>query len=140
LTTLSKQVVERTFASINTLFCQHVSGYTGRDVTRRGSDVDKRAVWSLPELQELFDEWVLCWQARPHEGLRHPFNPDQAASRLASLPVRGQATRQRRHGDEMALVEHGFIRPCVSRGQSRSLRTTSAFAAQCRGTTPVGTS
>jgi hypothetical protein len=37
-------------------------------------------VWSLPELQELFDEWVLCWQARPHEGLRHPFNPDQAAS------------------------------------------------------------
>jgi hypothetical protein len=77
---LSKQVVERTFASINTLFCQHVSGYTGRDVTRRGRDVDERAVWSLPELQELFDEWVLCWQARPHEGLRHPFNPDQAAS------------------------------------------------------------
>jgi Mu transposase, C-terminal len=79
-TPTDKQVVERTFASINTLFCQHVSGYTGRDVTRRGRDVDERAVWSLHELQELFDEWVLCWQARPHEGLRHPFNPDQAAS------------------------------------------------------------
>ena len=79
-TPTDKQVVERTFASINTLFCQHVSGYTGRDVTRRGRDVDERAVWSLPELQELFDEWVICWQARPHEGLRHPFNPDQAAS------------------------------------------------------------
>ena len=57
-TPTDKQVVERTFASINTLFCQHVSGYTGRDVTRRGGDVDERAVWSLPELQELFDEWV----------------------------------------------------------------------------------
>jgi len=79
-TPTDKQIVERTFASINTLFCQHVSGYTGRDVTRRGSDVAERAVWSLPELQELFDEWVICWQARPHEGLRHPFNPDQAAS------------------------------------------------------------
>lgn len=80
-TTRSKAIVERTFASINTLFCQHVAGYTGRDVTRRGADVAERAVWSLPELQELFDEWVIAgWQTRPHEGLRHPFSPDQAAS------------------------------------------------------------
>lgn len=80
-TATDKAIVERTFASINTLFCQHVAGYTGRDVTRRGVDVAERAAWSLPELQELFDEWVICgWQARPHEGLRHPFNPDQATS------------------------------------------------------------
>lgn len=80
-TPTDKAIVERTFASINTLFCQHVAGYTGRDVTRRGSDVADRAIWSLPDLQELFDEWVICgWQTRPHEGLRHPFNPDQAAS------------------------------------------------------------
>ena len=31
--------MERTFGSINTLFCQHVASYTGRDVTRRGTDV-----------------------------------------------------------------------------------------------------
>ncbi|WP_433523821.1 Mu transposase C-terminal domain-containing protein [Nocardia pseudovaccinii] len=80
-TTRSKAIVERTFSSINTLFCQHVSGYTGRDVTRRGADVGERAVWSLPDLQELFDEWVLAgWQTRPHEGLRHPFTPDKAIS------------------------------------------------------------
>lgn len=79
-TPTDKAIVERTFASINTLFCQHVSGYTGRDTANRGADVADRAVWSLPELQELFDEWVLCWQNRPHEGLRHPFNPDQATS------------------------------------------------------------
>ncbi len=80
-TPTDKQIVERTFESINTLFCQHVAGYTGRDVANRGSDIADRAVWSLPELQELFDEWVVAgWQARPHEGLRHPFTPDQATS------------------------------------------------------------
>ena len=76
LTPTDKAIIERTFGSINTLFCQHVSGYTGRDVTRRGADV-----WSLADLQELFDEWVIAgWQTRPNQGLRHPFNPDQAAS------------------------------------------------------------
>ncbi len=80
-TPTDKAIVERTFESINTLFCQHVAGYTGRDVTRRGADVAERAVWSLPDLQELFDEWVIAgWQSRPHDGLRHPFTPDQAAS------------------------------------------------------------
>jgi hypothetical protein len=79
-----KAIMERTFESINTLFCQHVACYTGRDVTRRGKDVDQvdeRAVWSLADLQELLDEWVIAgWQSRPHEGLRHPFTPDQPAS------------------------------------------------------------
>ncbi|MEU0480964.1 Mu transposase C-terminal domain-containing protein [Streptosporangium sp. NPDC006013] len=76
-----KAIMERTFESINTLFCQHVAGYTGRDVTHRGADVDERAVWSLPDLQEQLDEWVVAgWQSRPHEGLRHPFTPDQPAS------------------------------------------------------------
>lgn len=72
-TPTDKAVVERTFSSINTLFCQYVTGYTGRDVTRRGRDTDGEAAWSLGELQDLFDRWVLVgWQPRPHEGLRHP--------------------------------------------------------------------
>jgi hypothetical protein len=75
-----KAIMERTFGSINTLFCQHVAGYTGRDVTRRGTDIADRAIWSLADLQELLDEWIICWQSRPHEGLRHPFTPDRAAS------------------------------------------------------------
>lgn len=67
-----KSVVERTFESINTLFCQHVAGYAGRDTTRRGPDVDAEALWTVAQLQELFDEWVIaCWQNRPHEGLSH---------------------------------------------------------------------
>ncbi len=67
-----KSMVERTFESINTLFCQHVAGYAGRDTTRRGPDVDAEAIWTVAQLQELFDEWVIaCWQNRPHEGLSH---------------------------------------------------------------------
>lgn len=79
-----KAIMERTFKSINTLFCQHVACYTGRDVRDRGSDVDaadERNVWSLADLQELLDEWVISgWQSREHEGLRHPFTPDRPAS------------------------------------------------------------
>lgn len=80
-TPTDKAVVERTFSSINTLFCQYVAGYTGRDPTRRGREVDGQAVWSLTELQDLFDQWVLAgWQPRPHDGLRHPELPRAALS------------------------------------------------------------
>lgn len=80
-TPTDKPSVERTFSSINTLFCQYVAGYTGRDVTRRGSDVDERAVWPIGDLQDLLDEWVIAgWQRRPHDGLRHPDLPRTALS------------------------------------------------------------
>ena len=67
-TPTDKPVVEATFSSINTLFCQHVAGYAGPNPTRRGADA--AGVWTLPELQELLDEWLLAgWQPRPHEAL-----------------------------------------------------------------------
>jgi len=81
LTPTDKAIVERTFASINTLFCQHLAGYTGSNVTRRGADVEADAIWTLADLQDLLDEWVVaCWQNRPHEGLRHPRTPGMALS------------------------------------------------------------
>jgi hypothetical protein len=81
LTPTDKATIERTFGSINTLFCQHVAGYTGRDVTRRCADPGGDNLWSLADLQELLDEWVIAgWQCRPHEGLRHPFTPDRPCS------------------------------------------------------------
>ncbi|MBT2472582.1 DDE-type integrase/transposase/recombinase [Streptomyces sp. ISL-66] len=69
----AKGPVERTFASINTLFCQYVAGYTGSNVVQRGRDAEKEACWSVAQLQELLEEWITAgWQPRPHEGLRHP--------------------------------------------------------------------
>jgi len=78
-TPTDKGVVERAFSSINTLFCQHVAGYVGSNVTRRGHEV--QAVWTIRELADLFEEWLIaCWQNRPHDGLRSPFLPGRALS------------------------------------------------------------
>ena len=77
-TPTDKAIVEATFGSINTLFCQHVAGYTGSNTTLRGPNA--AGVWTLPELQDLFDEWLLLWQARPHDALRDPFMPRRALS------------------------------------------------------------
>jgi transposase InsO family protein len=91
-TPTNKAIVEHTFASINTLFCQHVAGYTGRDVTRCGKDVEGDAVWSLPQLQDLLDEWIIAgWQPRPHEGLHDPhasartLSPNDAYAALVAV-------------------------------------------------------
>ncbi|HYS35914.1 MAG TPA: Mu transposase C-terminal domain-containing protein [Pseudonocardiaceae bacterium] len=78
-TPTDKGIVEATFDAINTLFCQHVAAYTGSNTTLRGSDVD--AVWTVSDLQDLLDEWLLCgWQQRPHDALRDPYFPRRAIS------------------------------------------------------------
>ncbi|MFF5485731.1 Mu transposase C-terminal domain-containing protein [Streptomyces virginiae] len=80
-TPTDKAIVEATFSAINTLFCQHLAGYTGPNVSRRGERVEEQAVWTIPELQDLLDEWLLAgWQARPHDSLRDPFRPKKAMS------------------------------------------------------------
>ncbi|MER8012371.1 transposase [Streptomyces sp. NPDC094149] len=77
----AKGQVERTFSSINTLFVQHVAGYTGAYVGVRGRGAQGEAVWTLAQLAELFQEWVICgWQVRAHDGLRHPMMPARALS------------------------------------------------------------
>jgi putative transposase len=80
-TPTDKAIVEATFGSINTLFCQHVAAYTGSNTGRRGERVDDEAVWTIPELQDLLDEWLIAgWQHRPHDSLRDPYLPRRAMS------------------------------------------------------------
>ncbi|WP_328374574.1 DDE-type integrase/transposase/recombinase (plasmid) [Streptomyces sp. NBC_00440] len=75
----AKAVVERTFGSINDLFCQHVAGHTGSNPQRRGSKTAAEARWTIGQLQDFLDEWITCgWQNRPHDGLRHPVLPKTA--------------------------------------------------------------
>ncbi len=76
-----KGTVETSFSAVGTLFAQYVAGYVGSSVERRGRNADADAVWSMVELQELLDEWlVTVWQTRPHDGLRHPLMPGKALS------------------------------------------------------------
>ncbi|MFE9328841.1 Mu transposase C-terminal domain-containing protein [Nocardia sp. NPDC052278] len=78
-TPTDKPVVERTLGSVGTLFAQHVAGYVGSSIERRGRKAEQDAAWSMIELQALLDEWVVTvWQNRPHEGLRDPLTPDKA--------------------------------------------------------------
>jgi len=75
-TPTDKPVIERTLGSVGTLFAQHVAGYAGSSVERRGRNAEAEAAWSMVELQALLDEWVVAvWQNRPHDGLRHPATP-----------------------------------------------------------------
>lgn len=74
-----KPHIERYFNSVGSLFCQFVSGYSGRNPDRRGRHVDGQPLWSMLELQELLDEWLVsCWLNRPHDGLRDPQHPGRA--------------------------------------------------------------
>ncbi|MGW0652676.1 integrase [Streptomyces umbrinus] len=76
-TPTDKAIVERTFASIKSLFSQHVNSYTGRDISRRGKEVDPDRLWTLQELDDLLQEWIAVgWQTRPHEELRSPYEPN----------------------------------------------------------------
>ena len=76
-----KGAVETSFSAVDTLFAQYVAGYVGNSVERRGEHAEQGAAWSMLELQELLDEWLVAvWQNRPHEGLRHPLIPGKALS------------------------------------------------------------
>lgn len=71
--------VERQLESVATLFSQFVSGYLGRSAEYRGRKVENEPLWSLAELQDLLDEWIVAaWQNRPHDGLRDPVTPGRA--------------------------------------------------------------
>ena len=61
-----KGTVETSFNAVDTLFAQYVVGYIGNSVENRGKDADQAAAWSLLELQELLDEWLVnCFSDRP---------------------------------------------------------------------------
>ena len=71
--------IERYFGSVASLFCQFASGYAGRSADRRGRHVEDQPLWSMAELQELLDEWLVAfWMNRRHDGLRDPEHPGRA--------------------------------------------------------------
>ncbi|WP_280905819.1 Mu transposase C-terminal domain-containing protein [Streptomyces sp. SAI-117] len=76
----AKGIVERAFDTINALFGQHLPGYTGSDTTQRGPDAEHEACYSVPQLQDLLDEWLVHYHHRPHGSLRHPLMPKKALS------------------------------------------------------------
>ncbi|MFF3430303.1 transposase family protein [Streptomyces sp. NPDC002602] len=71
-----KPHIERTLGSVATLFCQFLPGYLGRTAEHRGRRVEDEPLWSMLEIQEFLDEWLVAtWQNRRHDGLRDPGSP-----------------------------------------------------------------
>lgn len=100
----AKGTVERTFGSTNTLFAQHLAGYTRPHVLAHDEAVADQVRFTVAQLQELLDEWIAaCRQHRPHDGLHHPLLPNKAlapnetwaallgASGYVPLPLTGAA-------------------------------------------------
>jgi putative transposase len=80
-TPTDKPHIERTIESVGSLFAQFVAGFAGSSAERRGRNIDQEPLWSLLELQNLLDEWLIAaWQNRPHDGLRDPAAPGRAFS------------------------------------------------------------
>ena len=91
-TPTDKPHVERVFAAINNGFTQYLSGYVGPNVVKRGASPQTEAMWTLAEVQNLLDLWIVAsWQNKPHPGLRHPampkkdLTPNEAYAALASV-------------------------------------------------------
>src|SRR5487761_213564 len=76
-----KPHIEKMFSSLGTLFCQFAAGYLGRSADRRGRKTEDQPLWSLMQMQDLLDEWLVSvWQNREHDGLRDPLCPQRAFS------------------------------------------------------------
>ncbi len=76
-----KPHIEKMFSSLGTLFCQFAAGYLGRSADRRGRKVEDQPLWSLMQMQDLLDEWLVSvWQNREHDGLRDPLCAQRALS------------------------------------------------------------
>jgi hypothetical protein len=76
-----KPHIETMFSSLGTLFCQFAAGYLGRSADRRGRRAEEQRLWSLMQMQDLLDEWLISvWQNREHDGLRDPLHPQRAYS------------------------------------------------------------
>ncbi|MFJ8598610.1 Mu transposase C-terminal domain-containing protein [Streptomyces shenzhenensis] len=79
-TPTDKPHIENTLGSVATMLVQHLPGHKGRSTEHRGTDPAAGAVWTIHQLQELLQEWIVHWQNRPHDGLRDPLMPGKALS------------------------------------------------------------
>ncbi|MEU6609010.1 transposase [Streptomyces shenzhenensis] len=79
-TPTDKPHIEKTLGSMATMFTQYLPGHKGRSTEHRGVDPAAEAVWSIHQLQELLQQWIIIWQNRPHDGLRDPLMPGKALS------------------------------------------------------------
>lgn len=117
-TPTDKPHMERFFAGVNTGFTQYLAGYTGPNVVRRGKDPAAEARFTLAEVQNLLEWWLVAvWQNRPHPGLRHPampkkdLTPNEAFAALAGVAPQIPVTLTREDYIALLPVDWRSIQP-----------------------------
>lgn len=114
-TPTDKPHIERFFAGVNTGFTQHLAGYTGPNVVRRGKAPAAESIFTLAEVQNLLDWWLVAvWQDRPHPGLRRPAMPKKETTSPSCLSngVRSRPTESTSTASTTTI--RAFTRTAVS--------------------------
>ncbi|MET8816479.1 Mu transposase C-terminal domain-containing protein, partial [Streptomyces sp. NPDC004549] len=110
----------RTLGVLARLFTQHAGA--ARPAATAGEEGRSDGVyWSLPQLQDLLDEWITgCWHHRPQEQLQHPLLPRVGlapqemwqvllgASGSVPLPLAGQTYGELLPVRRCAVTESGI--------------------------------
>lgn len=114
-TPADKAIVERAMLAVKTGFSQHLASYTHHRWDLRGRRVRKQPLWTIAQLQELFEQWVaLAWQQTPHGALRSPFipglklTPNQMYAALVQL--RGYRAVALTEGENRKLLPTVWVR------------------------------
>lgn len=80
-TPTAKPHIERLFKTIGDDFVRWIPGYKGRSVNHRGRRPERDAVWPLPVLQALLDEWIATvYQKTPRKSQRLALAPQAKLS------------------------------------------------------------
>ncbi|KPN44999.1 integrase [Mycobacterium intracellulare subsp. chimaera] len=137
-TPTDKPIIERNLGTVKTLFAQYVTGYLGSSIENRGKNADQQAVFSLIELQDLLDEWIVtCWQNRPHDALRDPLNPKRVLTpneKYAALLATSGYVPVPLTGDEYVALLPSIKRVIASDGVTIDHRVYDSDALnECRG-------
>ncbi|HIW91251.1 MAG TPA: DDE-type integrase/transposase/recombinase [Candidatus Corynebacterium avicola] len=108
-TPTDKPHIESFFRGLRTGFVQHLAGYVGPTVVQRGKDPSEQAVWTMAEVQNLMDMWVVgVYQNRSQEGLRiaampkRKLTPNEMYAALATVAPQAAVTFER--DDYIALL------------------------------------
>lgn len=82
-TPTTKGIEKQAFDAINSLFCQHLPGYTGPDTTQRGPTPTLRPATPSPSSKTSSGEWLVHYR---HPPPRRPAPPGPAQGRTHAEP------------------------------------------------------
>ncbi|MBI4901876.1 MAG: Mu transposase C-terminal domain-containing protein, partial [Actinobacteria bacterium] len=130
-----KPHIERFFRALNTMFCQHLPGYVGSNITDRGEDPAREKLLTIDQVQTLLDLFILMvWQESPRDGLvdpaapGHKLTPNEKYATVAG--VAPTIARTLDDADRICLLPYVWRKPQLYGVNLHGLRYTSPELSQ----------